>query len=133
MLHIFQDSSFLGSKVFWIHVFKGPGFSGSGSSVWVQVLEVALCIYTENTLRHRCSSVNLLHISEHIFIRTPLKGLFLCLNFDLFAFVLLHSFYVTCGFSYHSINLYVEAATGRSSTKKLHCIFTQKLLEVVHL
>ena len=32
--------------------------------------------FTEITLRHGCSPVNLLHISEDIFLRTPLEGCF---------------------------------------------------------
>ena len=62
---------------FRVQVFLGPCFSGSRFiRVRVQVLEVALCIYMEITLRHRYSPVNLLYISEHIFIRTPLKDCF---------------------------------------------------------
>ena len=51
-----------------------------------------------------CSPVTLLHISEHLFKDTN-EGvlLFVCLNFDLFAFLLLHSFYVSCELSYFSI------------------------------
>ena len=32
---------FSGSMFFWVQVFLAPGFSGSGSRVWVQVLEAA--------------------------------------------------------------------------------------------
>ena len=80
-------------------------------------------VYMEITIRHRCSPVNLLYISEHLFIRTPY----------FFSFVLLHSFYVSCELSYFSINWFVKAATGRSSTKKLYCIFAQKLVEKVEV
>ena len=30
--------------------------------------------FIEVTLRHGCSPVNLLHISEHLFLRTPLEA-----------------------------------------------------------
>ena len=30
--------------------------------------------FTEVTLRHGCSPVNLLHISEHLFLRIPLEA-----------------------------------------------------------
>ena len=69
-IHVFQGSSFSGFMFFRVQVFKGLGLSGSGSSVRIQVLEVALCIYMQITLRHRYSPENLLHISEHLFIRT---------------------------------------------------------------
>ena len=85
-----------------------------------------LCIYMEITLWHRCSPVNLLHISEHLFIRTPLKDCF-CLYISLL--LLLHSFYASCELSHFSINLSLKAATRRSSIKKMYCIFNQKLLE----
>ena len=32
--------------------------------------------FIEITLRHGCSPVNLVHISEHLAIRTPLEGYF---------------------------------------------------------
>ena len=32
--------------------------------------------FIETTLRHGCSPVNLLHISEHLFLRTPLDSCF---------------------------------------------------------
>ena len=76
LLHIFQDPCFPGSKFFWAHVFKGPGWSGSGSRIQLQVLEVSLWIYMEIILWHRCSPVNLLFNSEHLFIRSPLKDCF---------------------------------------------------------
>ena len=42
LVHVFLDPGFSGSIFFRIHVQDlGPGFSGSGSKVWVQVLEVA--------------------------------------------------------------------------------------------
>ena len=102
-------------QVFWVHVFQGPGLSGSGSRVRVQVLEVALRIYMEIPLWHRCCPANLLPISEHLFIRTPLSDCFCMLK------LWFHCFCIT------------EAATRISSTKKLHCIFTQKLLEEVQV
>ena len=132
-IKVFLGPCFSGFRFFKVQVFKRPGLSGSGSRVRVQVSEVHLCIYIEMTLRRRCSPVNLLRISEHLFIRTTLKDCFVCLNFDFFAFVLLHSFYVSCELSHSSIKWSVEAATGRSSTKKLYCGFTQKLLEEVHV
>ena len=78
----------------------------------VQVLEIALWIYMEITLRHWCSPVNLLRISEHIFIRTPLKDCFCILKLWFLCFLLLHSFYVSCELSYSSINW-----SARSSKK----------------
>ena len=36
---------FSGSRFILVQVFVGPGFSGSGSSVRIQVLEVAVNIY----------------------------------------------------------------------------------------
>ena len=38
-------SGFSGSRFFRAQVFKGSGFSGSGSRIWVHVLEVALTHY----------------------------------------------------------------------------------------
>ena len=69
------------------------------------------------------------------FYKNAFEGLllFVCLNFDFFAFVLLHSFYVSCELLYFSINWSVKAATGISSTKKLYWIFAQKLLEEVQV
>ena len=40
----------------------------------------------EITLRHRYSPVNLLHISEHLFIRTPLKDCFCMFKLWFFCF-----------------------------------------------
>ena len=37
----FQGPGFSESRFFRVQVFQGPGFSGSGSRVWVQVLEIA--------------------------------------------------------------------------------------------
>ena len=108
--HIFQDSCFSGSRFIRVQV-------------WI--LEVALCIYMEITLQHRSSPVNLL---EHLW-----RTASVCLNFGFFAFVLVHSFYVSCELSYSSVNWSIEEATGRSSTKKLYSIFTQKLLEEVQV
>ena len=72
-IHVFQGPSFFGFMYFRVQVFKGPRLSGCRSRVKVQVLEVALCIDMEITLRHRCSPVNFLLISEHLFMRIPLK------------------------------------------------------------
>ena len=38
-----------------------------------------LCNFIEITLRHGCFPVNLLHISEHLLLRTPPNGCFCCL------------------------------------------------------
>ena len=40
-------SGFSGSRFFRAQVFKGSGFSGSGSRIWVHVLEVALTHYAK--------------------------------------------------------------------------------------
>ena len=40
MFQTFQGPRFLGSRFFWVQVYQSPDFSGSGSRVWVQVLEV---------------------------------------------------------------------------------------------
>ena len=97
--------------------------------------KVAL-FYMEITLWNRSFLVNLLHISDFrtSFYKNTFERLvlFVCLNFDFFAFVLLHSFYVSCELSYFSINWSVKAATGRSK-KNLYCIFIQKLLEEVQV
>ena len=84
-IHVFQGPSFFGFMYFRVQVFKGPRLSGCRSRVKVQVLEVALCIDMEITLRHRCSPVNFLHISEHLFMRIPLKDC-LCM-FKLWIFI----------------------------------------------
>ena len=42
LFHVFQDSCISGSTFLRLQVFLGPRFSGSGSRVRVQVLEVAL-------------------------------------------------------------------------------------------
>ena len=41
-VQVFQGPGFSRSRFSWVQVFHGPGFSGSGSRVWVQVLEVAV-------------------------------------------------------------------------------------------
>ena len=53
-LIIFQRPRVFGSMFFRVHDFQGQGLSGSGHRIQVQVLEVALCIYMEITLRHVC-------------------------------------------------------------------------------
>ena len=95
--------------------------------------KVAL-FYMEITLRNRFFSSKLASYFRTSFYKNTFERLvlFVCLNFDFFAFVLLHSFYLSCELSYFSINWSVKAATGRS-TKNLHCIFTQKLLEEVQV
>ena len=99
----------------------------------IQVLEVAFGIYMEITLRHRCSPVNLLHISEHLFIKTTLKDWFcrfklwfLCFCITslilriMWAFILFH--WLVCRSSHREI-FYKEAVlylyskvTWRNST-----------------
>ena len=49
---------------------------GSGPGSESRFLQVTLWIYMEITLRHRCSPINLLHILEHRFIRTPMEDCF---------------------------------------------------------
>ena len=39
-----------------------------------QVMQNMQSNFIETSLRHGCSPVNLLHISEHLFLRTPLMG-----------------------------------------------------------
>ena len=66
---------FSGSRFFRFQVFQGPGFSGSGSRVWVQVLEVAVR-YAQNQTkteqrqwrRYGVSNVNIEHISHFILL-----------------------------------------------------------------
>ena len=41
---VFQSPCFSGSRFFWVQAFLGRGFSGSGSRVWVLVLEVAVVV-----------------------------------------------------------------------------------------
>ena len=60
---------------FRVQVFQIPGFSGSGSTVWVQVLEVAVR-YAQNQTkteprqwrRYGVSNVNIEHISHFILL-----------------------------------------------------------------
>ena len=75
-----------------IHVFQGPnffrqyfsrsGFSGSRFiRVWVQgpgpgLRSSTLYLHGNHSSASRCSPVSLLHISEHLFTRTPLKDCF---------------------------------------------------------
>ena len=62
-IHAFQSPRFLGSMFLRVKVFVCSGFTGSQflrsriCRVPVQVLEVALWIYMETTLQHRCSFV----------------------------------------------------------------------------
>ena len=98
---------------FRVQVFKGTGLSGSGSSVRIQVLEVVLHIYMEIALRHRCSPVNFLPNSQNLFVRTPLSACFCMLKLWFHCFCIAS---LILSIMYWS----AEAATGRSSTKKLH-------------
>ena len=65
------------------------------------------------------------------FCKNSFEGLllFVCL---IFAFVVLHSFYVSCELLYF-YNWSVKATTWRPSTNKLYCNWTQKLLEGVQV
>ena len=116
---------------FRFQVFKGPDLSGSGSRVQIQVLEVAFCIYMEITLWQRYYPVNLLQISEHPFIRTPLKDCFSMFKLCFLSFCITSLiFYLSREVLHSSINWSVEAATGTSSTNKLYCILKNLLEEV---
>ena len=48
-VQVFQSTVFSGPRFFRVQIFQGPGFSGSGSRVWVQVLEVAVLFHMFNT------------------------------------------------------------------------------------
>ena len=138
-IHIFQGpSSFVWvqawSRFFRVQIFKVPCFSGSVSSVRIQVLEAALCIYMKITLRHRCSLVNLLHISVLLRARYDIFKIYRTIRIKKYFQNILKLFFTyPVSFHYQSINRSVEAATRRFSTKKQHCIFSQKLLEEVHV
>ena len=90
-----------------------------------------LCIYMEITLCHMCSPVNLLQISGHLFIRTPLKDCFCLFKLWFISFCITSLILRIIWAS--SINWSIEAATGRLFTKKLYCIFTEKLLKEVEV
>ena len=69
---------FQGPSFFWVHVFQGPS-RGSGSRFQRQP-------YMEITLRQMCYPINLLLISEHLFIRTPLKDCFCMFKLQFLCF-----------------------------------------------
>ena len=69
-IHVFQDSDLHASRFFRVQISKG-----SSPRFRVQVLEAALWIYIEITLRHRCS-----HFAVYLrtsFYKNTFKGLLL--------------------------------------------------------
>ena len=91
IVQVFQSPGFSGSSFSRVQVFLSPSFSGSrvfqgpgpgsGSRVWVQVLEVALT----TLLKPHFGMGVLLYIccifSEHLFLGTPLDDCFWLLSF----------------------------------------------------
>ena len=75
-IHVFQGPNFFGQY------FSRSGFSGSRFiRVWVQgpgpgLRSSTLYLHGNHSSASRCSPVSLLHISEHLFTRTPLKDCF---------------------------------------------------------
>ena len=59
-VQVFLSPGFSGSRLFRVQVFQGSG-PGSGSRVWLQVLEVAelneVGFLSELTLKHNCSNI----------------------------------------------------------------------------
>ena len=116
----------------WVHVFKDPGFSWSESGVRVQVLQVALCIYMEITLRHRCYPVNFAAYFRTSFYKNTFEGLPLYV-WTLISLLLYYFTHFAYHVNFHILPLTDPSATGRYSAKMLYCIFTQKVLEEVQV
>ena len=58
---ILQSSFYI--RFFWVQVFQSPGFSGSESRVWVQVLEVAQlqCVNFYTLKKKNCENTSKVH------------------------------------------------------------------------